>query len=57
MVTKDAPEGLFHYTTGKKIPRQIPMWTVQNEGYLTGRNARVGMVSRGTASRKGRMRK
>ncbi|WP_341837149.1 hypothetical protein WJU16_04620 [Chitinophaga pollutisoli] len=45
--TKDAPEGLFHYTTGKSIPKQIPMWKVQNEGYLTDRNARVGLVARG----------
>lgn len=45
--TKDAPEGMFHYTTGKSIPKQIPMWTVQNEGYLTHKNIRIGMVARG----------
>lgn len=47
METKDAPEGLFHYSTGEGIAKQIPMWKVQNEGYLTSRDSRVGMVSRG----------
>ncbi|WP_341838863.1 hypothetical protein [Chitinophaga caseinilytica] len=44
---KETPEGIFHYTTGKNVPKQIPMWKVQNEGYLTSKDARVGLVARG----------
>ncbi|WP_157962988.1 hypothetical protein [Chitinophaga deserti] len=45
--TKATPEGIFHYTTGKSVPKQIPMWTVQEEGYLTDKDARIGLVARG----------
>lgn len=44
---KETPEGIFHYTTGKDVPRQIPMWTVQQDGYLTHKDARIGLVARG----------
>lgn len=44
---KNTPDGIYHYTTGKTIPKQIPMWAVQNAGYSTDKNARIGLVSRG----------
>ncbi|WP_163410255.1 hypothetical protein [Flavobacterium ajazii] len=47
MVTKPTPEGIFHYPSGKNVPKEIPMWRVQTEGYAEGKGYRVGMVSRG----------
>lgn len=47
MVTKPTPEGIFHYPSGKNVPKEIPMWRVQKEGYLEGKGYRVGLVSRG----------
>lgn len=47
MVTKDTPEGIYHYTTGANVPKRIPMWRVQKEGYLENKNARIGLVARG----------
>lgn len=47
MEVKKTPEGVFHYTTGANIPKEIPMWRVQNTGYLDGKGARIGLVSRG----------
>ncbi|MBK8606246.1 MAG: hypothetical protein IPN82_05285 [Chitinophagaceae bacterium] len=44
---KKTPDGIFHYTTGDKIPKEIPMWKVQNVGYLENNNTRIGLVSRG----------
>ena len=48
MTTKNTPDGIFHYTTGASVPKQIPMWRVQTVGYLEGRNdVRIGLVARG----------
>lgn len=47
MVTKPTPDGIFHYASGKNVPKEIPMWRVQKEGYLEGKGYRVGLVSRG----------
>jgi hypothetical protein len=47
MVNKDTPEGLFHYTTGENLPKQIPMWRVQRQGYLDNKDVRIGLVARG----------
>ncbi|MBS7253283.1 hypothetical protein [Flavobacterium branchiicola] len=47
MVTKATPEGIYHYPSGKNVPKEIPMWRVQKEGYLEGKGYRLGMVSRG----------
>jgi len=47
MQNKKTPDGVFHYTTGAGIPKEIPMWRVQKEGYLDGTGARIGLVSRG----------
>nr|WP_315246754.1 hypothetical protein [uncultured Flavobacterium sp.] len=47
MVVKPTPEGIFHYPSGKDVPKEIPMWRVQKEGYLEGKGYRVGLVTRG----------
>lgn len=47
LVTKPTPEGIFHYPSGKNVPKEIPMWRVQKEGYMEGKGYRVGLVSRG----------
>jgi hypothetical protein len=48
MTVKNTPDGIFHNTTGKSVPKQIPMWRVQTVGYLDGRNdVRIGLVDRG----------
>jgi hypothetical protein len=47
MVVKKTPEGIYHYTTGRKVPKEIPMWRVQKQGYLDNRDVRIGLVSRG----------
>lgn len=47
MQHKKTPEGIFHYTTGDAIPKEIPMWRVQKQGYLDGPDVRIGLVSRG----------
>lgn len=45
---KKTPDGIFHYTTGRNIPKELPMWRVQTVGYLDGGDrCRVGLVSRG----------
>lgn len=47
MVEKPTPEGIYHYASGENVPKQIPMWRVQKEGYMDGKGYRMGMVSRG----------
>lgn len=47
MVMKKTPDDLYHYTTGEALPEQIPMWRVQNTGYVENRAARIGLVARG----------
>ncbi|MDI3319481.1 hypothetical protein [Pinibacter soli] len=46
MEMKNTPDGVYHYTTGANIPKQIPMWQVQTVGYESGK-CRIGLVSRG----------
>lgn len=47
MENKKTPDGVFHYSTGVNLPKEIPMWRVQQKGYLDGTGARIGLVSRG----------
>ena len=47
METKKTPDGVFHYTSGANIPKEIPMWKVQNIGYNEGKPCRIGLVARG----------
>jgi hypothetical protein len=47
LVMKKTPEGIYHYTTGDAVPKEIPMWRVQKEGYLDNKDVRIGLVSRG----------
>lgn len=46
MEMKNTPDGVYHYTTGANVPKQIPMWQVQTVGYDSGK-CRIGLVSRG----------
>ena len=48
MVEKPTPDGIFHYASGKNMPKQLPMWRVDKVGYLDSENARVGLVARGS---------
>ncbi len=47
MVSKKTPEGIYHYSTGAYVPKELPMWRVQKTGYLEGKGGRIGLVSRG----------
>lgn len=47
LVMKKTPDGIYHYSTGDTVPKELPMWRVQNVGYLDGKDVRIGMVSRG----------
>ncbi len=47
MKVKPTPEGIYHYDSGKDVPKEIPMWRVQTEGYMDGKGYRIGLVSRG----------
>lgn len=47
LVRKKTPDGIYHYSTGDTVPKEIPMWRVQKEGYLDNKNVRIGLVSRG----------
>lgn len=44
---KNTPKNIYMYPSGKTVPKEIPMWRVQKEGYMEGKGYRVGMVSRG----------
>ncbi|KLT67065.1 hypothetical protein [Pedobacter sp. BMA] len=44
---KKTPEGIFHYSTGANVPKEIPMWRVQKTSYSENKGARVGLVARG----------
>lgn len=44
--TKPTPEGALNYPGANNLPKEIPMWRVQKEGYLEGNGYRVGLVSR-----------
>lgn len=47
MVMKNTPEGVFHYSSGANLPKQMPMWRVQKQGYLDNKDVRIGLVARG----------
>ncbi|MGN6399805.1 MAG: hypothetical protein ACTHMD_05090 [Flavisolibacter sp.] len=47
MEMKKTPDGIYHYTTGDTVPKEIPMWRVQQVGYLDSKDVRIGLVSRG----------
>lgn len=47
MEMQPTPDGVFHYTTGANLPKEIPMWKVQTVGYKSGDQCRIGLVSRG----------
>lgn len=47
MEIKKTPDGIYHYTTGDTVPKEIPMWRVQKIGYLDSKDVRIGLVSRG----------
>lgn len=47
MEMKKTPDGIYHYSSGKNVPKEIPMWKVQNIGYMEGKPCRIGLVSRG----------
>jgi hypothetical protein len=47
MKMEKTPDGIYHYTTGDTVPKEIPMWKVQNVGYLERNDCRIGLVSRG----------
>lgn len=47
LVNKPTPEGIFHYASGKNIPKEIPMWQVDQIGYMSSPTARIGLVARG----------
>lgn len=47
MEMKKTPDGIYHYTTGDTVPKEIPMWRVQTAGYLDSKDTRIGLVSRG----------
>lgn len=47
MVVKPTPADIYHYPSGKDVPKEIPMWRVQKEGYMEGKGYRIGLVARG----------
>ena len=47
MTIGKTPDGIYHYTTGDTVPKEIPMWKVQNVGYLNSKDVRIGLVARG----------
>lgn len=48
MIMKKTPSGIYHYSTGDTVPKEIPMWRVQTVGYDEGIDkCRIGLVSRG----------
>ena len=47
MQKKKTPDGIYNYSTGDNIPKEIPMWRIQHIGYTEGKPCRIGLVSRG----------
>lgn len=43
--TKPTPSGTFHYASGVNLPKEMPMWQVQTEGYMEGKGYRIGQVA------------
>lgn len=46
LVMKETPEGIYHYTSGDTIPKEIPMWRVNIPEAFNGETP-IGLVSRG----------
>ncbi|TGV04882.1 hypothetical protein [Flavivirga rizhaonensis] len=44
---RETPKGVLEAYDGYNIPKEIPMWEVDKEGYLDGKGFRIGMVARG----------
>lgn len=44
---RTTPEGVLKAFDGGDVPKEIPMWEVDTEGYEDGKGFRVGMVARG----------
>ncbi|MCB0451097.1 MAG: hypothetical protein KDC97_13355, partial [Confluentibacter sp.] len=44
---RETPDGVLKAFDGFDVPKEIPMWEVDSEGYLDGNGFRVGMVARG----------
>lgn len=44
---RTAPNGILKAFDGGNVPKEIPMWEVDTEGYKDGKGFRVGMVARG----------
>ncbi len=47
MENKKTPDGIYNYSKGAQVPKELPMWRVQKKGYLDGTGFRTGLVSRG----------
>lgn len=46
MKIKDTPKNVFGYPSSMGVPKQLPMWRVQKEGYMDGKEgASSGLVS------------
>lgn len=43
----ETPSGVLGAFDGADVPKKIPMWEVDTEGYMDGNGFRVGMVARG----------
>ena len=44
---RPTPEGVLKAFDGGDVPKEIPMWEVDSEGYKDGNGFRIGMVARG----------
>ncbi|MCV6606436.1 MAG: hypothetical protein OIF34_14130, partial [Porticoccaceae bacterium] len=47
VASRPTPESYRHYYNGRALPDALPMWRVQNEGYMDGKGYTIGMVSTG----------
>src|SRR5690606_29375358 len=44
---RPTPDGVFNYPSGKDLPKELPMWAVDQVGYLSSPTVRIGLVARG----------
>lgn len=47
IVMKKTPSGIYHYSSGDTVPKELPMWAVVTKSYGNGDDTRIGLVSRG----------
>ncbi|WP_299671866.1 hypothetical protein [uncultured Polaribacter sp.] len=47
LIERPTPKGVLEAFDGFDVPKEIPMWEVDKEGYEDGKGFRVGLVSRG----------